>query len=38
MALYLFTHGIRPEDVVNLSPEEHSWPESVIDMFQGGLG
>ena len=38
MALYLFTHGIRPNDVVNLSPEEHSWPESVIDMFQGGLG
>lgn len=38
MALFLFSHGIKPEDVVNLEPGEQSWPESVIDMFKGGLG
>ncbi len=38
MALFLFSHGIKPDDVVNLDPREQSWPESVIDMFKGGLG
>jgi pyruvate carboxylase len=37
MALFLFTRGIRPADVVNLPPGT-SWPESVIDMLSGGLG
>jgi pyruvate carboxylase len=37
LALFLFTRGIRPADVVNL-PEGTSWPESVIDMLSGGLG
>jgi len=38
MALYLFSHGIHAEDVVNLLPGSHSFPESVLDMFRGGLG
>jgi len=38
MALYLFSHGIKPADVVNLIPGSHSFPESVLDMFRGGLG
>jgi len=38
MALFLFSRGIRPEDVVNLEPGLISFPESVIDMFNGGLG
>ena len=38
MALYLFSHGIKPADVVNLVPGSHSFPESVLDMFRGGLG
>jgi len=37
MALFLFTKGIKPADVVNLPPGT-SWPESVIDMLSGGLG
>ncbi len=37
MALFLFTKGIKPADVVNLPPGT-SWPESVIDMLGGGLG
>jgi len=37
MALFLFTRGIKPSDVVNL-PDGTSWPESVIDMLSGGLG
>jgi len=37
MALFLFTRGIKPADVVNLSPGT-GWPESVIDMLSGGLG
>ncbi len=37
MALFLFTRGIKPADVVNLPPGT-SWPESVIDMLSGGLG
>jgi len=38
MALFLFTRGIRPADVVNLEPGSISFPESVIDMLSGGLG
>jgi pyruvate carboxylase len=38
MALFLFTRGIRPEDVVNLEPGVTPFPESVVDMFDGGLG
>ena len=38
MALYLFSHAIKPSDVVNLAPGSHSFPESVLDMFRGGLG
>jgi pyruvate carboxylase len=38
MALFLFSRGIRPEDVVNLEPGLTPFPESVIDMLSGGLG
>jgi pyruvate carboxylase len=38
MALFLFSRGIRPADVVNLEPGVTPFPESVIDMFNGGLG
>src|SRR5262249_15252401 len=38
MALFLFSRGIRPADVVNLEPGATPFPESVIDMFSGGLG
>ena len=37
MALFLFTRGIKPADVVNLPPGT-SFPASVIDMVSGGLG
>jgi len=37
MALFLFTRGIRPADVVNLEPGT-PFPESVKDMLSGGLG
>jgi pyruvate carboxylase len=38
MALFLFSRGIRPADVVNLAPGETPFPESVLDMLSGGLG
>ncbi|PTX94660.1 pyruvate carboxylase [Opitutus sp. ER46] len=38
MALFLFTRGIKPADVVNLEPGAMPFPESVIDMMMGGLG
>ena len=38
MALFLFSRGIKPADVVNLEPGSGGFPESVIDMFSGGLG
>jgi pyruvate carboxylase len=38
MALFLFSKGIRPADVVNLEPGTTAFPESVIDMMSGGLG
>ena len=38
MALFLFSRGIRPADVVNLDPGATDFPESVLDMLGGGLG
>jgi pyruvate carboxylase len=38
MALFLFSKGIKPADVVNLEPGTTPFPESVIDMMMGGLG
>ena len=38
MALFLFSRGIKPADVVNLEPGAHGFPESVVDMMSGGLG
>lgn len=38
MALFLFSRGIHPQDVVNLEPGVTSFPESVIGMFNGDLG
>src|SRR5688572_9029387 len=38
MALFLFSKGIKPVDVVNLEPGTTEFPESVIDMMMGGLG
>jgi pyruvate carboxylase len=38
MALFLFSRGIKPADVVNLEPGVTAFPESVIDMLSGGLG
>ena len=37
MALFLFSRGIRPADVVNLEPGTTGF-ESVMDMLSGGLG
>ncbi len=38
LALFLFSRGIKPADVVNLEPGATPFPESVIDMLSGGLG
>lgn len=38
MALFLFSRGIVPADVVNLEPGSVGFPESVVDMMSGGLG
>jgi pyruvate carboxylase len=38
MALFLFSKGIKPADVVNLEPGATPFPESVLDMLEGGLG
>jgi pyruvate carboxylase len=38
MALFLFTRGIKPADVVNLEPGSTDFPASVMDMMSGGLG
>jgi pyruvate carboxylase len=38
MALFLFSRGIKPADVVNLEPGSIGFPDSVIDMLSGGLG
>jgi pyruvate carboxylase len=38
MALFLFSRGIKPADVVNLEPGSQGFPDSVVDMLKGGLG
>jgi len=38
MALFLFSKGIKPADIINLEPGSISFPESVVDMMAGGLG
>jgi pyruvate carboxylase len=38
LAIFLITRGLRPSDVVNLTPGVLDFPESVIDMLAGGLG
>ena len=38
MALFLFSRGIKPADVVNLPAGQTPFPDSVIDMLSGGLG
>ncbi|MFN0066477.1 MAG: biotin/lipoyl-containing protein, partial [Limisphaerales bacterium] len=38
MALFLFSKGIKPADVVNLEPGATPFPEGVLDMLSGGLG
>jgi pyruvate carboxylase len=38
MALFLFSRGIKPADVVNLEPGTIGFPDSVVDMLSGGLG
>jgi len=38
MALFLFSKGIKPADIVNFEPGTMTFPESVIDMLMGGLG
>ncbi len=38
LALFLFSRGIKPADVVNLEPGATAFPESVVDMLRGGLG
>ena len=38
MALFLFSRGIKPADVVNLEPGVTPFPASVVDMLRGGLG
>ena len=37
MAMFLITRGIEPSEVPNLEPGT-SFPESVVDLFEGGLG
>jgi pyruvate carboxylase len=38
MTMFLITRGLKPEDVLKLEPGSTPFPESVIDMLQGGLG
>ena len=38
MAMFLITRGIEATNVPNLEPGSIDFPESVIDMLQGGLG
>ena len=37
LAMFLLTKGVEPRDLVNLDPGT-SFPESVVDMLEGGLG
>jgi len=38
MALFLFSRGVKPADVVNLEAGAQGFPDSVVDMLSGGLG
>jgi pyruvate carboxylase len=38
MTMFLITRGLKPADVLELEPGSTPFPESVIDMLQGGLG
>lgn len=38
LALFLFSRGVKPVDLVNLEPGTTSFPESVVDLLSGGLG
>jgi pyruvate carboxylase len=38
MTMFLVSRGIKASDVLNLTPGETPFPESVIDMLSGGLG
>jgi pyruvate carboxylase len=38
MTMFLITRGLKPADVLKLEPGSAPFPESVIDMLQGGLG
>ena len=38
MTMFMITRGLKPADVLELEPGSTPFPESVIDMLQGGLG
>jgi pyruvate carboxylase len=38
LAMFCITRGIKAHDILNLEPGATPFPESVIDMLQGGLG
>ena len=38
MTMFMITRGLTPDAVLRLEPGSASFPESVIDMLQGGLG
>jgi pyruvate carboxylase len=38
MTMFMITRGLTPESVLELEPGATPFPESVIDMLQGGLG
>jgi len=38
MTMFMITRGLTPESVLELDPGATPFPESVIDMLQGGLG
>lgn len=38
MTMFMITRGLTPDDVLALEPGSTPFPESVIDMLQGGLG
>ncbi|MCX7721731.1 MAG: pyruvate carboxylase [Verrucomicrobiae bacterium] len=38
MTMFLISRGLKPADVLKLEPGSVAFPESVVDMLQGGLG
>jgi pyruvate carboxylase len=38
LAMFCITRGMKARDILNLEPGATPFPESVIDMLQGGLG